>query len=584
MAVPDPANPISTPSPIVPGSQEFGFEADFADLAARFAAKSGGGLSAELSAELALEIVLNEIVEQACQITGATGAAIVLDRDGQLLCRASSGSTAPELGSRIDPSSGLAGECLRSPKTLWCDDTFTDSRAETDSSRQRGIRSVVIMPLLRGGTLVGIFELFSTEPYAFGVRDERTLEVLADRTLNNLDHASQPLDSQAEPAGAAADLQEEDLQKIGVQDVSFHKVPGNAPSTAGSSEIDSDPADICALGLNVAKNGTSDAKNNIETAPLPCDGVEFGSDFPDFDPADITPEQIHTLLENAGVIVPETEPVAKNLASAEKPQASEVIPTPLAQVLPRAPVADKPALTKHFDYVNWALGFAIVSVAVMLGLVLGQHFVLNHAQAPIRAAASPPPASTPTRPASGTAPLPNNSLARPASEKSDVTAKTSRPARISSPREAVANSDETVPPGGLVVSENGKEVFRLPPDSQQTPSAQQVVEPASDLQSDSAPQSVVNIPEALAQKELLHRVEPEYPEAAREQNMQGRVVLEVHISTSGSVEDVETVSGLPLLAQASMDAVKQWKFKPRVVNGRPVQMQTQVTFDFRLPQ
>lgn len=224
MAAPDPLKPTPSATEILRGTQELGFEADFADLAARFAAKSGGGLSAELSAELALEIVLNEIVEQACQITGATGAAIVIDRDGELVCRASSGSTAPELGSRIDKSAGLSAESLRTRKTLWCDDTFTDSRAEADPLKQLGIRSVVIMPLLRGDVLVGIFELFSTQAYAFGVRDERTLEMLADRTLTNLDHASQPFDAQAEPIGAADNLQQEHLQKIGLQDVTVPNV------------------------------------------------------------------------------------------------------------------------------------------------------------------------------------------------------------------------------------------------------------------------------------------------------------------------------------------------------------------------
>ncbi len=73
-----------------------GFESDLAELAAKFAAHGGDSFPADLSAELALEIVLNEIVEQACLATGATGAAVVLERDGEMVCRASSGPTAPE--------------------------------------------------------------------------------------------------------------------------------------------------------------------------------------------------------------------------------------------------------------------------------------------------------------------------------------------------------------------------------------------------------------------------------------------------------------------------------------------------------
>src|SRR5579862_5544669 len=77
-------------------AQNVHFEADLAQLAAVFSAH-GGGVSPELSADLALEIVLNEIAVQACLSTGATGAAIALLRDGEMVCRASDGVTAPGL-------------------------------------------------------------------------------------------------------------------------------------------------------------------------------------------------------------------------------------------------------------------------------------------------------------------------------------------------------------------------------------------------------------------------------------------------------------------------------------------------------
>ncbi len=150
------------------------FENDLADLAARFSAQGGGGLPPELSADLALEIVLNEIVEQACLATGATGAAVVLERDGEMVCRATSGPTAPELGSRLDTATGLSGECFKTRHTQWCDDVLLDQRVDVDASGRLGVRSVVVMPLLRGADLVGVIELFSARPYAFGIRDERT--------------------------------------------------------------------------------------------------------------------------------------------------------------------------------------------------------------------------------------------------------------------------------------------------------------------------------------------------------------------------------------------------------------------------
>ena len=193
----------SQPSqPFLPSSEEsrqgkaeedFKFETDVVELAARFTAPGGGGLSPELSADLALEIVLNQIVEQACLATGANGAAIVLPRDGEMVCRASSGPTAPALGSRLDTSSGLSSECARTLRTQRCGDVLTDTRADIAASQRLGVRSVLVMPLLRGNELSGFFELFSSQPFAFGDRDERTLEALASRALSNLDRASRPL-------------------------------------------------------------------------------------------------------------------------------------------------------------------------------------------------------------------------------------------------------------------------------------------------------------------------------------------------------------------------------------------------------
>jgi len=72
-----------TQAETMPGSEGVAnLDSNLIELTAKFITKSGGGLSPELSANLALEIVLNEIVEQACLATGATGAAIVLRTDG----------------------------------------------------------------------------------------------------------------------------------------------------------------------------------------------------------------------------------------------------------------------------------------------------------------------------------------------------------------------------------------------------------------------------------------------------------------------------------------------------------------------
>src|ERR1700680_1507631 len=204
-----PQPPPSEPNPSKPNLSATGvlraqpgearFETDFAQLAACFSAQSGGGLSAELSTDLALEIVLNEVVQQACLSTGATGAAIALQRDGEMVCRASSGATAPALGSRLDSAGGLLGECVRPHRTQRSDDVWADPRVDLEAAQRLGMRSVMVRPLLRGEELVGLFVLFLSLPNAFGERDELALDALALRILSNLNSAAQPLTMQNEP-------------------------------------------------------------------------------------------------------------------------------------------------------------------------------------------------------------------------------------------------------------------------------------------------------------------------------------------------------------------------------------------------
>jgi TonB family protein len=457
-SVPDPSKPIPSATGTVRAKpDDASFETHFADLAARFAAQSGGGLSPELSADLALEIVLNEIVERACLATGATGAAIVLQRDGEMVCRARSGSTAPELGSRLDAASGLSGECIRTRRTQRCQDVLADQLVDLEASRRLGVRSVVVMPLLRGTELAGVFELFSSQPHAFGEGDDLTLEALSGRILSNLERAAQP------------------------------------PPTP---------------------------------TPTP------------------TPTQSEPLLVSES----------------------------LQETIPKIPESSP---RRGVDWVTRALGLAVLACAVLLGVLVGRHLGTQ------KAIVHPHPAPLPS--AAGNA----SAVVRPPVDAS-VSRKHEGANAAAQPSTSAKANETPVPPGGLLVFENGKEIFRIPPAQNQagqnraessSPEQRSGVDRASSVERE----QVVELSPA-AEGSLLHRVEPEYPEDARQQHIQGAVVLEVHIGGDGAVQEVHVVSGPAQLAQASTDAVKQWRFQPRSLNGRAAEMQTRITLNFRLPQ
>ena len=230
------------------------FETDLAQLAAVFAAH-GGGVSPELSNDLALEIVLNEIVVQACLSTGATGAAIALLRDGEMICRASDGATAPALGSRLDSDSGLSGECIRTGHIQRSDDVLDDPRVDREASQQLGVRSVMVMPLVRGEKLLGLFELFSAQPQAFGERDERTIEALAARIFSSLERAAQPLSGPASmPIPAQGEPVESNVERPVPQSTAISEDQEIAPRITVQAEgPDSVPVDSLAADPTTAR-------------------------------------------------------------------------------------------------------------------------------------------------------------------------------------------------------------------------------------------------------------------------------------------------------------------------------------------
>ena len=84
--------------------------------------------------------------------------------------------------------------------------------------------------------------------------------------------------------------------------------------------------------------------------------------------------------------------------------------------------------------------------------------------------------------------------------------------------------------------------------------------------------------------QVLNKVDPVYPPDARANHLQGAVVLSARIGTNGTVQDLQPVSGPEVLRTAALDAVRQWTYKPYVLNGSPVAVFTTVTVNFRLDE
>ena len=92
----------------------------------------------------------------------------------------------------------------------------------------------------------------------------------------------------------------------------------------------------------------------------------------------------------------------------------------------------------------------------------------------------------------------------------------------------------------------------------------------------------VRVSQGVSVGRLINKVEPVYPQLARNARVQGQVVLTAIISKDGTIQDLRVMSGHPLLVQAALDAVRQWRYKPFLLNGEPVEVETTVTVDFTL--
>lgn len=129
--------------------------------------------------ELALDLVLHELVMRAVDATSASSAALALVRGDEMVCRAATGLHAPDLGVPLNTRDGLSGACLHTRQPQLCVDAESDPRVDAAIARRLGIRSMLIVPVLDEDNLIGVLEVFSSEPAAFSEHEQTLLEASA---------------------------------------------------------------------------------------------------------------------------------------------------------------------------------------------------------------------------------------------------------------------------------------------------------------------------------------------------------------------------------------------------------------------
>ncbi len=194
---PPTAGPVSEPR----DANESAFPADYTSTLAALAA-----VEREIAALGGdLDLALRLVAQRAIAFTHSTGAAVALTNGPGMVCRGSAGPDAPSLGARFNIGSGFSGECVRTGRTLHCEDTETDPFVDKESCRVLGVRSMIAVPIRSRESLIGLLEIFSPKPAAFGIQDETVLQRLAEMVSQSVHRAGLKTENPSQTAAPVLD-------------------------------------------------------------------------------------------------------------------------------------------------------------------------------------------------------------------------------------------------------------------------------------------------------------------------------------------------------------------------------------------
>ncbi len=513
-------------------------------------------------AGLEIDSALALIAERTRVATRGSGVAIALSDGAGYVCRASSGS-APDLGVHLHPTAGLSGECIRTSQIVRCYDTDTDPRADSVACRRLRLRSLVILPLKRETEMVGVLEAFFDQPHAFESADVLMLRLVGELIVS-LVCPEAPLaaaETSAAPGAPASEILKPEKPVAAVVEIAKPQV--TAPPAPKP--------------LPVAESRA------LEPAPEPAVAAK---------PVRLRVEPTTTLYKPAVVPPVITTP--------------EVPPSPTVTTPSRSPVmaillialGTVVGIGGSVWYQKGQLG----STATRALQVLGQFTTT---------AAKTSPETTPAPPANAPEPnSPDRQVSSPPQRAKKTAAHPSRPAeprRVApaalAPTTQAAPSSQPAsvkpPPTTLQTSSDVAGVTPPPlPTSataglpsnavagSTTTAAPQPPAPQPSTAASAFPPATPSpsVSQGASGGKLIRRVEPQYPPMARAIGLQGRVELRATITTKGTIGNLKVMKGEALLAGAAVEAVQQWRYEPYVLNGQPVEMETDIIVNFVLPR
>ena len=452
------------------------------------------------SNELALDLILHDLAEQARQATDAAGAAIALQRDQAMVCRAAAGAVAPDLGVAINTESGLTGACVREQKTQWCSDTETDPRVDAEACRALGVRSIVVVPVFRRDSLVGVFEIFAAEPQAFQEHHLKALQGLAQWVTEAMQSAAGKTAVRQIPEPLTDVFQQPDAEQSARKIAQIVSISQSSALATGPTDKETKILRAVVIGLAI-----------ILVLML---GIHWGWK--------------RTNLQEAARTAPAASS-SKSQAAPSRPE--EITLQGLGNRAPAKPTASRTTSASDGNKDS---------------LVVYRDGDVVYRQKPDQP----------------------SSKSQAGGEKSGKDQAESQATEIDN----AATPNDSKPDAAPDVPQ---------PQITTTAGLLAMVPTAGVAAAPTAPD--VRISQGLTEGKLVRRVNPVYPSQALQRRIDGQVVIKAQIGKDGRVHNPKAIRGNALLIAAAMDAVRQWTYEPYKLNGEPVDMDTQITINFKLP-
>ncbi len=475
---------------------------------------------AGLPPDLALDLVLNEVVVRAAEATDASSAALALFRGGEMVCRASTGPSAPGLGVPINTRDGLSGACLETRQPQLSVDTEFDPRIDPIVSRRLGIRSILIVPVFDNGIsseFIGVLEVFSPSPAAFSNHEQEVLENFAAQCALLRRSATERPPRRIDRRPKAVTVGSEGPSPFDTAEIETEGPIARGITLFDSGVNHSEPAEPRAAAAVVQRPP-------YETWALVLGGFTILA----------TVALSFMIGSRMGWLSFSRRQTSESPSSSQGPQADNCMGTEASCASEHGSVATHASSLNSASAQNAKERASAKAVKGKSGAQESDELVVY--------------------------------------EKGKVVFRMKPSAsQGNGATHAVANRDALSTTNNSVVQAASTTQIATP------------VNPRTNTSADKVAHSIWLSP-ADAESRLLERVEPQYPAEALAAHIAGDVELKVRVNEEGTVSTVSTVTGNAILARAASEAVHKWRYRPFGSQRRFWPFETDVTLSFSLPK